>query len=328
MKSASRPHDTAASAIRFGVEIETMIPVTAGVAVGGYHNGRAVTTGLDAVTGETVNAPVLDAAIAVDRPTWRADRDGSIRVEPGFEPCEFVSPILHGEEGLANLRAMLAFIRRIGGKVNPSCGLHVTVGIQSVIGTSDVVKVAEFVRTLCHFAHQNAWAIYAQTGTGRHLNTYSHQLPAEAEELLRLMRMPHVTPVEAAQYAERCGRGMVNLRKAFLPGRGAVEFRAFAGTLNEAKILHHLATALGLMRRAAVARTVGRFTKSAKKNRSRSAPEAVRRLWRILGWCDATECQSVALGLFGPLHDEFGRYRLTALRMAEEFEAKFPGANL
>ena len=52
------------------------------------------------------------------------------------------------------------------------------------------------------------------------------------------------------------------------------------------------------------------------------------RMWRILGWCDATECQHLALGLFGMLHAEFGAYRKAALEMAEQFEARFPAANL
>jgi hypothetical protein len=50
--------------------------------------------------------------------------------------------------------------------VNASCGCHITIGIKSVIGTSDAAATAEFVRKLAHIAHHNAWAIYAQTGTG------------------------------------------------------------------------------------------------------------------------------------------------------------------
>jgi hypothetical protein len=325
MKTAARPQDDAAAAIEFGVEIETQIPVGSGVEVGGYHRGVAVTSGREAETGNLVMAPVLEGVAIVNAPCWRADRDGSIRCDQGFMPCEFVSPILRGEAGLENLIRMLAFIRRIGGRVNGSCGLHITVGVRSVIGSVETEKVAAYVRNLCHIAHQNAWAIYAQTGTGRHLNSYAHVLPPATEALLISMR--HASAQDAAQFAEACGRGMVNLRKAFT-ANSAVEFRAFAGTLNTDKALHHLATTLGLVRRAAVMRTVGRFQKSSKKNRSRSAPEAVRRLWRILGWCNPTECQPIALGLFGRLHAEFGRYRNAAMSRAERFEREFPNANL
>jgi hypothetical protein len=51
--------DTAAQAIRFGVEIETMIPLSAQVDVGGYHSGAPVVGGYTA-GGEYVQAPTFD----------------------------------------------------------------------------------------------------------------------------------------------------------------------------------------------------------------------------------------------------------------------------
>ena len=170
--------------------------------------------------------------------------------------------------------------------------------------------------------------MYAQTGTDRHCNTYAHRLAPEVEGYLRSMIKSGASPLSLQAYAESCGHGMINLRKAFLGDTGAIEFRAFAGTLNEGKILHHLATALGMMRRAAVTKTFGRFQKSAKKNRAKTAPEALKRLWRILGWCDATECLRIALGLFGALHAEFWIYRKVVMAMAVRFEERFPAANL
>jgi hypothetical protein len=324
MKTAARPQDNAAAMIEFGVEIETQIPETARVAVGGYHRGIAVTCGRT-IEGELIQAPTLEGDAIVNQPVWRADRDGSIRCDAGYIPCEFVSPILRGDAGVRNLMQMIAFIRRIGGRVNASCGLHITVGVRSVIGTTETAKVAGWLRNLCHVAHQNAWAIYAQTGTDRHTNGYSHVLPPITAELLASMRT--ASERDAAAMAEACGRGMVNLRKVFT-ANSVVEFRAFAGTLNTDKVLHHIATTFGLVRRAAVAKTMGGFQKSAKKNRSKTAPDALRRLWRILGWCDATECQPIALGLFGLLHTEFGRYRDVAMVRAQRFQNRFPNPGL
>ena len=327
MKTVTKPQDLAAAEICFGVEIETMIPVTAGITVGAYHRGTTVTQGRDEA-GLLHTAPVLAPRDRVDVGTWHADRDGSIRCDEGYMPCEFVSPILRGEAGLENLCAMIEFIQRVGGKVNASCGLHITVGIKSVIGSSDTAAVKEFVRKIGHVANQNAWAIYAQTGTGRHTNGYSASLAPECAEHLRRIACDATPMSDLTNYAAACGRGMVNLQKAFMTDRGAIEFRAFAGTLNREKVLHHLATVLGLVRRAAVSQVLGAFKKSSKKNRASTAPQALRRMWRILGWCDATECQHLALGLFGMLHAEFGAYRKAALEMAEQFEARFPAANL
>jgi|GEM_PF-3256296 len=148
---------------------------------------------------------------------------------------------------------MLEFIRTIGGQVNATCGLHITIGISSVIGAQDTAAVAQFVKKIGHVANQNAWAIYSQTLGGRHLNNYSHRLAPEC------------------------------------------------------------ATHLSTIASAAISTT---------------APQALRRMWRILGWSDATECQHVALGLFGMLHAEFATFRKAALTLAELFEANYPAANL
>jgi len=92
-----KAQDTQASQIRWGIELETRIPTNAGVHVGGYHRGHAVRCGVDART----SLP-LDALTFQGNP-WKAERDGSIRCEGGQKPCEFVSPILHGHEGIACL---------------------------------------------------------------------------------------------------------------------------------------------------------------------------------------------------------------------------------
>jgi hypothetical protein len=98
--------------------------------------------------------------------------------------------------------------------------------------------------------------------------------------------------------------------------------------LNEFKVLHHLATALGLMRRAHTTQVFGAFRKSARKHKARTAMEALRRMWRVLGWVDSVPGRECALGLFGSLYEEFGKYRKAALEMAEKFEQRFPNANL
>lgn len=314
----NKPEDPAARTIEFGVEIETMIPLTSNVTVGAYHGGHRVRGGT-APNGEFIPCPTFAGFY------WKAERDGSIMVEDGYAPCEFVSPILYGDAGLAALRDFIRFANRIGAKVNKSCGCHITVGIKSVIGTADAKSVASFVRKLAQMANQNRWAIYAQTGTDRHTNHYCHLLHNECEQYLNAML---AAPDGGLPYlASRCGRGMVNFQKAFQGESSAVEFRAFAGTLNEGKVLHHLATALGLCRKAHVYAAKTKLQKG-RKNKSTNALDAVRRLWRILGWSCSTGTVEVALGLFGALHAEFGTYRKVAAEMAAKFEERFPAANL
>ena len=334
-----RSQDTQAERITFGVELETTIPAMSGIAVGGYHSGATVRVGADVLTNLPLNAPTFAGDF------WRAERDGSIRTNHGRLACEFVSPILRGGDGVQHLIQFVEWANAIGANVNGSCGCHITVGVESIIGTNDPQAMSEFARKLAHIARWHAMSLYGQTGTGRHLNHYSHVLEDDVGVLVK--RMERVSnPTRKADAAHRCGRGMINFRKLFsdgvieLPTRARValraaygwlsrsaRFRVFAGTLNRHKLLHHLATVLGLCRRAAEIECLGAFSKNkAQAKRTATAASALRFLWDYLGWTGSK--RPVALGLVGPLHAEFQTYRRIADRMCRRFDSRFPFANL
>ena len=313
-----KPQDPQAERITFGVELETTIPATSGIVVGAYHVGTTVRVGADMHTSFPLNAPTFAGN------HWKAERDGSIRIKPGRVACEFVSPILKGGEGVEHLLQFLDWANAIGANVNGSCGCHITVGVASIIGTDDAQAVSEFARKLAHIARWHAMSLYGQTGTGRHLNHYSHTLGDDVGTLVRRMERA-VNPTRKADAASRCGRGMINFKKLFT--HGVIEFRVFAGTLNRHKLLHHLATVLGLCRRAAEIECLGAFKKNkSQAKRTATAKDALRFLWDYLGWTGSK--RPVALGLVGPLHTEFKTYRETAERMCQRFDARFPYANL
>ena len=205
MRSFRKQADLEAKGIRFGVELETKVPRTCGLAVGGYHAGYPVRTAR-ATNGQELPAPTFNGA------TWRADRDGSITCEVNEMPCEFVSPILHGEAGVENLCQFVEWMLAVGANVDTSCGCHITVGIESVIGSTLPEKVSEFVRKLAHIAQWHAMSLYGQTGTGRHLNRYSHTLAEDvARHMRQIVNTSSVADKEAA--AAACGRGMLNFQK-------------------------------------------------------------------------------------------------------------------
>ena len=313
-----KPQDMKAAEITFGVELETTIPGTAGVAVGPYHFGAPVTFGNARATGERIAAPHFNGH------PWKAERDGSITCRPGHGPCEFVSPILKGAAGVETLLQFVDWARAIGATVNASCGCHITVGVASIIGTSDPQAMGRYARKLAHIARWHAMGLYGQTGTGRHLNRFSHTLPDDVGRLMRRIERDQRVQRKAAA-AEQCGRGMVNFRKLF--SHGVIEFRVFAGTLNPNKLLHHLATVLGLCRRAAEVECLGAFSKNkSQAKRTATARDALRFLHDYLGWTGSK--RPVALGLFGPLHDGFRSYRRVADRMCRRFDVRFPFANL
>src|SRR4029453_1813386 len=114
-------------------------------------------------------------------------------------------------------------------------------------------------------AQWHAMSLYGQTGTGRHLNRYSHTLAEDvARHMRQIVNTSSVADKEAA--AAACGRGMLNFNKAFrMRGSeyvGAVEFRVFAGTTSLTRILHHLAPFSGLCRRADQVQCLGAFRKN------------------------------------------------------------------
>ncbi|WP_395719676.1 amidoligase family protein, partial [Prosthecobacter sp.] len=317
-----KPIDLKAASIQWGIELETRLPAAAGVQVGAYHNGLPVQGGRT-LSGLRLEAPDFHGA------RWKAERDGSIRCEAGQVPCEFVSPVLHGEAGVEHLAAFVGWMNAVGASVNASCGCHITVGIESVIGTSDTKAVSEFIRKLAHIGRWHARSLYGQTGTGRHLNHYSHPLYEQTGSTMRKMITCEEERVKA-ECAEQCGRGMINFKKAFrrdARGRfiGVVEFRVFAGTTTIEKIMHHLASVLGLCRRACEVRCLGGFGKNKiQAKRTATASDGLRFLWDYLGWTGSA--RPVALGLFGKLHSEFRRYRKTAQRLCQQFDERYPDA--
>ena len=313
-----KPQDTQAASITFGVELETTVPVLSGLSVGNYHNGTTVHVAAINGTTQHLTAPTFNGA------HWKAERDGSIRVNTGRLPCEFVSPILHGSDGVTHLIDFIKWAKAIGANVNGSCGVHITVGVKSIIGTDDPQAMSEYARKLAHIVKWHATALYGQTGTGRHLNRFSHTLSDHVGSLVRQMER-NSNPERKALAATRCGRGMINFQKLFT--HGVIEFRVFAGSLNQSKVLHHLATVLGLCRRAAEIECLGSFGKNkAQAKRTATAKDALRFLWDYLGWTGSK--RPVALGLVGPLHTEFKHYRKIADRMCRRFDARFPYANL
>ncbi|MCX6873348.1 MAG: hypothetical protein NTW21_06000 [Verrucomicrobia bacterium] len=207
------------------------MPATSAVNVGSYHGGAPVLVGIELTTSRSLAAPTFDGNY------WKAERDGSLRIKPGRTACEFVSPILKGTAGVGHLIQFVEWANAIGANVNASCGCHITVGVESIIGTTDPQAVSEYARKLAHIARWHTMSLYGQTGTGRHLNHYSHVLEDDVGALVK--RMERVTnPIRKADAAHRCGRGMINFRKHLshgvieLPTRARVALRAAYGWLS------------------------------------------------------------------------------------------------
>lgn len=231
-----------ASEIKFGVEIETMMPDRV-LAVGDYHRG--------------VQVPWLPQG-------WKSERDGSIRVRPGYVACEFVSPILVGAAGLQEVIEAVKAIKARGAKVNASCGLHVTISWET-----NGVHTQKLITLYSNFEK----GIYASTGTkSRERNGYTdgvqrHANAANAQRIVSSMRY-HVLN---------------------LSNNGRAECRAFAGTLNTTKIAGYVQMVLGLAERAIKAKRVTNWVAPAVSEtspikRGGEGLTCLNRLFYQLGW--------------------------------------------
>jgi len=195
---------TCPSNIPFGVELETTMPVSDTTPIGGYHRGLPVQW--------------LPSG-------WKAERDGSIRTIPNRKGCEFVSPILRGTDGLEQIQTACDSIKDRGGKVNASCGVHVTVTFDG--------DAAALARLVCLVANHEK-ALYASTGTTtREEGTYAKGLKSYGKD-------------DAKSRLDRDRFHVLNLTH-IARGRNRVEFRVFSGSLNPDKITAWVQICLALV---------------------------------------------------------------------------------
>jgi hypothetical protein len=94
------------------------------------------------------DVPVNDPKSSRSRPEkWNLHHDGSIRDSNGHNDeegrtVEVVSPILTGVAGLRQVKKVCALLKKAGGTVNTSCGLHVHVGANDL----DIGEVMELLK--------------------------------------------------------------------------------------------------------------------------------------------------------------------------------------
>jgi hypothetical protein len=75
---------------------------------------------------------------------WKVERDGSVSV--GSYGGEVITPILRGEEGLEQLRAVMRALREAGATVDRSCGMHVHVSVQDLSNSARAELVRQWYR--------------------------------------------------------------------------------------------------------------------------------------------------------------------------------------
>jgi hypothetical protein len=245
-----------ANEMTFGIEIETHMPVGS-VAPGGHGYGRQVDW--------------LPAG-------WLADSDPSIIVpNHNRTACEFVSPVLKGAEGLRQVCEVIAEIKRRGGQVNASCGLHVHVGYDK----RNTAAVGRLITLVAN--HEKG--LYAATGThsreqgqgSRHGTNWCKSIKQYGDK------------ETATVIANRDRYHLLNIATT----KPTVEFRVFGGSLNATKITAYVRLCVGLAQKSLVSKKTttwnARRSASPKWNFGHGADAGVgavevTRLLFSLGW--------------------------------------------
>lgn len=263
----------------FGVEIECALPTREidqlHITVGTYHRGY----------------PMPSTFFPGG---WKAEEDSSLTgFGSEYTALEVVSPILSGLSGLKQIAAVIDQLNRHGMKVNKTCGLHVHVGMKSVLGvwSHDYDRVAQWLRHLLSFISRHELALFAIGGNPARMESHYCRTIKGKAEYQRMGSHPSYHMFEEANdhpHADRYHEGdrYHTLNVCSLFERDTVEFRLFAATTNATKVIGYIIVALGIAYKAAIGTAVNKF-ESADSDK-RDAVKAVARLWQRLDWNRST----------------------------------------
>jgi hypothetical protein len=230
----------------FGIEIECGIPWDTFNAKdlkrGTYHDGDEI--------GDPFPA------------RWKLEADGSLSGSDDFVWCEIVSPPLELDQaGIGQVVQVFEILKAWGFKTNRTCGLHVHIGIESVVGRDPTLsKLSSLVRRVLCFTARHETALFALTGS-RHVldNRYCHSVKNEwGRSTTREDKEDQIEGVESRIYGDHDWRyytvNMMNIWKT-----RTIEFRVFRGTTSINKAVGYILTAAAICKRANTVKTAVRW---------------------------------------------------------------------
>ncbi len=237
-----------AADLTFGVEIETIAPDAAiadGLRIGPYRGG--------------VQVPYLPQG-------WTAEHDASLSGGGEGRPCEIVSPILRGPEGIAQVAEVLRMLEAKGHRVNASCGVHVHVGWKRHWPSEALARLV----TIVAYVEKG---LYAITGTKqRERGRFCGGVRRYGDQQ------------EAKDRIERGRYHALNLTNLALGAKDTVEFRVFSGSLQAVKVVGWVQVCLGLVQRALAAKRMPSFSPKPLKGGWKKAGEGQSEAERLIGY--------------------------------------------
>lgn len=150
--------------------------------------------------------------------------------------CEVVSPILHGQEGVEELKSVVTALDDAGGSVSRVCGLHVHLDGRNF----EVRHLQSIVQRYARFEDEiDAFMPPSRRGNQNRYCRTMRELAAN-ENFLQASTVRHLVAAQGGRYFK------VNLQP--LLSQGSIEFRQHSGTLNSAKIHNWLGFIDGFVR--------------------------------------------------------------------------------
>ena len=171
---------------------------------------------------------------APDGRQWKAVSDASI----GRSNAEVVSPILTYPDDVPVLQNIVRAIRKAGGRVNSSCGIHVHVDASTLDGRQlgNLAKIVYKQET------------YTRPTEESFINDVNKYRPKNLHQLSCLWYHQSNTDEARLQHYHNSRYHGVNFHSLFY--RGTVEFRWFEATLHAGKVKSYIQYCLLLANRA------------------------------------------------------------------------------
>ncbi len=191
---------------------------------------------------------------------WLATYDSTIRTRGRRKGVEVVSPKMKGEKAFQSILDTVGTLKEQGFSVNSSTGLHIHVGLSSIVGDHATVDdTVAFLATLKKYVWNVQDALYASTGTRRDRGQWCRPL-LSTDNIMDLVRQTNAkakgtkTESDFRRVANNADRyrvlNITRLQRGREDSQATLEFRFMAATLNPSKIMFHFTSIMFLIRLA------------------------------------------------------------------------------
>lgn len=182
---------------------------------------------------------------------WKVVSDSSID-GPAEERTEFVSPICRWED-IETVQELVRKLRRAGAKADPSCGIHVHIGLgnhtpKTLRNLVNIVNAKEDLLTQALGISPERRAQWCRPVDPTFLERLNRRKPKTKAEFAQLWYSDRDWEWHARTHYDRSRYHLLNLHSAFQ--KGTIEFRAFNSTLHAGEIKSYIQLCMAISHQA------------------------------------------------------------------------------